>query len=343
MSKERVLYWDVIKAFAIFMVVWGHSIQFLQPNQVRMWDSFAERLIVSVHMPLFMMVSGYFARAIYRKSVRENVVQKAKQLLLPSVSTFFVVGLALMAIRSTPPCEGMLNLLSYSLTSYWFLKALFIYYAVGSLTVWLWRKSPWFAPCLWLAVLGLFSFDFDFLHCIAMLPFFLAGMLLYRYETWFWQHSKMVVVVSMVIYLLFFNLFDIRTYSMYLCPVSMDVSSWAMMGVRTVIGLTSSLVCIVVIRFLVERFKNVRLVSKAAHVGTVTLWIYVFHREMEMFGQMVAQKVDVFSSVRDTSLEWLVYDLAFCLPMSVVFIVVCVITEWILKKNKWTSLIFLGK
>lgn len=105
MSKERVLYWDVIKAFAIFMVVWGHSIQFLQPNQVRMWDSFAERLIVSVHMPLFMMVSGYFARAIYRKSVKENVVQKAKQLLLPSVSTFFVVGLALMAIRSTPPVK----------------------------------------------------------------------------------------------------------------------------------------------------------------------------------------------------------------------------------------------
>lgn len=126
MQKGRIIYWDVIKAFAIFLVVWGHCIQFLQVDTEKCWSSYTCGFIYSFHMPLFMLVSGYFARGIYKKSFSENLRQKTIQILLPSVSTYFVVGLLLIYLRHEPWGYGLVKLVFNCFTSYWFLKALYI-------------------------------------------------------------------------------------------------------------------------------------------------------------------------------------------------------------------------
>ena len=57
MSHSRDQYFDIVKAFAIFLVVFGHvnSVLGLVPFPVWLGN-----MTVSINMPLFFMVSGYF-------------------------------------------------------------------------------------------------------------------------------------------------------------------------------------------------------------------------------------------------------------------------------------------
>jgi fucose 4-O-acetylase-like acetyltransferase len=59
MSKTRDLSFDFIKGFLIFLVCWGHIIQFTIGEGHLQNETFM--LIYSFHMPLFIMISGYFA------------------------------------------------------------------------------------------------------------------------------------------------------------------------------------------------------------------------------------------------------------------------------------------
>lgn len=55
---NRILSLDLLKAFAIYLVIWGHAIMHFQPHYE---ESICFLIIYSFHMPLFMMLSGYFA------------------------------------------------------------------------------------------------------------------------------------------------------------------------------------------------------------------------------------------------------------------------------------------
>lgn len=117
-QKERIFYWDVIKAFAIFLVVYGHCLQYLQVDTEKCWSSCTSGFIYSFHMPLFMMVSGYFARGIYTKSFADNLKHKTLQILLPSISTYIVVGFMLIYMRHEQWGYGLVKLGMNCFTSF---------------------------------------------------------------------------------------------------------------------------------------------------------------------------------------------------------------------------------
>lgn len=82
--KQRLIYLDNLKGFAILLVVLGHCIQ---AHDISNSYQFLFRFIYSFHMPLFMMVSGYFG---YKASVvfLKDLKKKASRLLVP----YFVWG-----------------------------------------------------------------------------------------------------------------------------------------------------------------------------------------------------------------------------------------------------------
>lgn len=57
--KERVFYFDTLKFFLIYLVLLGHL---LQPNRAISYNSEIYSWIYLFHMPLFIIVSGYFSR-----------------------------------------------------------------------------------------------------------------------------------------------------------------------------------------------------------------------------------------------------------------------------------------
>ena len=66
MNKERDYFFDNLKAVLIFLVVLGH---FLLPIHGESVLVVVKRLIYVFHMPLFVFVSGYFAKKIKTGSI----------------------------------------------------------------------------------------------------------------------------------------------------------------------------------------------------------------------------------------------------------------------------------
>lgn len=54
--KERSLYWDTIKGLLIILVVFGHCGTAVGNNLLS--------VIYSFHMPLFILVSGFFSKKV---------------------------------------------------------------------------------------------------------------------------------------------------------------------------------------------------------------------------------------------------------------------------------------
>lgn len=71
MGAYRLLSFDYLKFFAIFLVVWGHCIE--QLCSADSIEDSAYRFIYSFHMPLFMMISGYFSVSSLNLSVKSFV------------------------------------------------------------------------------------------------------------------------------------------------------------------------------------------------------------------------------------------------------------------------------
>lgn len=76
MTKERLLWLDVAKGFAIILVIIGHTIPF---------GSYVRNFFFSFHMPLFFILSGYTLPIPYENGHNWNVLLKKdiKRLILP--------------------------------------------------------------------------------------------------------------------------------------------------------------------------------------------------------------------------------------------------------------------
>jgi fucose 4-O-acetylase-like acetyltransferase len=91
MAKQRDIVIDLVKLFAIFLVLWGHALMHLGGSD---FDSNpVERFIYGFHMPLFIAMVGYFSGSLVKLSFKEMFVKKFRQLLLPAISSGVFIAL----------------------------------------------------------------------------------------------------------------------------------------------------------------------------------------------------------------------------------------------------------
>ena len=86
--QERNLLIDILKGFAILLVVLGHSVQYNLPG--RFDESLIFRVIYSFHMPLFMFLSGYVNFGSFDGSFGK-LLQRLRSLILPYFSWFLLM------------------------------------------------------------------------------------------------------------------------------------------------------------------------------------------------------------------------------------------------------------
>ena len=77
-NNKRLLAFDAIKLFAIFLVVYGHCILHLQNYSYDIKENIIYRFVSSFHMPLFMAISGYFGSKIFNLKFSDIVAKKWK-------------------------------------------------------------------------------------------------------------------------------------------------------------------------------------------------------------------------------------------------------------------------
>ena len=82
-SKSRTFI-DYLRGIAVFLMLWGHSIQYCYGGQFDFFENSVFKLIYSFHMPFFMLISGYlFYFSEQKRGMIELIEYKTKSLLYP--------------------------------------------------------------------------------------------------------------------------------------------------------------------------------------------------------------------------------------------------------------------
>ena len=110
-NKKRIEYLDIARGIAIILMIIGHVIG-------KGWKM---NLIFSFHMPLFIIVSGYFFK---EKKIKDFLINIFKKLILPYVLSVFIVDILKYAIIGKNNFIDVLtNYLKQILFSYSYIKS----------------------------------------------------------------------------------------------------------------------------------------------------------------------------------------------------------------------------
>ena len=173
MNKERDYFFDNLKAVLIFLVVLGH---FLLPIRGDNPLVVVKRLIYVFHMPLFVFISGYFAKKIYKNG------QYNFKKILYLLKAYVVFVVAIQIVYAIAGFEKFTEIDFFSQSGApWYLFAMIVWY----LTIPLVRKCKAMPVLLLTVVLALTAGYFknvgDFL-CLSRIlvfgPFFYLGYFL---------------------------------------------------------------------------------------------------------------------------------------------------------------------
>lgn len=145
MKKERDLLPDILRGFAILMVVYGHCIQegngYDFSTDMSYFDDKIYQFIYSFHMPLFALIAGYFAcSSLSKADSRKSRIS----LLLRRVSTYFIpifVWTMFECIREAiinvnlgyltyTPVSFLSMFLGRLITNHWFLWSMIICFII---------------------------------------------------------------------------------------------------------------------------------------------------------------------------------------------------------------------
>ena len=328
-TNKRIEWIDSLKLFAIFLVVWGHSMHLGWIRE----DYFTgvDGLIYSFHMPLFMILSGFLS---YKLSNGDFDWKKRFVNLIVPCITF---GLFCFVI-------GIVNL------NFWFLKSLFICYVLVGVYTKCKMKGKFIillAFCLLLfpllvhiPLLGAYKVDF-------MLPCFAFGIILRKKFEWFKQHSPIIAAVSFVIFVIGCcywtkdcvwyatkpNWIDYKDMIINHKLVFHPISLWQNLF-RYIVGMAGSLTFISL--FYIFSMINLcgKFTSQISKWGKYTLEVYLlqsFFVECNWFG--VPMPVD----------NNLLYCYVYTPLFSIIIVAVCIFVAYWLEKNRYFAFWLFGR
>lgn len=327
---QRIVYIDYLKAFAIFLVILGHTIQ-----QIAAHDALFSRLfaiIYSFHMPLFMAISGYFLQRVLDKGMRFFLIHRSRQLLLPVLS-FATVVFACRALGWFDVTEGKTFWGYLGGGDMWFLKTLFACTLIALVSRLLFRRTL-IAALLPSTVLMLVSR----VGLAKLLPYLWLGYALHRYHHHLERHARTIAIVCGVVLAIALPHWQLEYDFPYYKAISLSHGfhlSLPHLGIilfRTLVGTAGCLLCFA-------------LFSLLSHTGTSTVARF-FHRAGTRTLGMYCLQIYL--------LEDLLHYLHFMPQNRMVLLVavpVIAVAEWLLcdgiallmERNRVTALLFLGQ
>ena len=201
MNQSRLIHYDLLKLLAIFLVIWGHCIQyFLSTYECN--DSIY-LIIYSFHMPLFMMISGFFSWSSYNLLSHQFLRKKFRELILPVLSWGVIFETIHIAINLM---EGKTTHVFYDfkaiyLQNLWFLKCLFICYLSAYYCFKQGRTN--YITLLTSIIISQFITSHNI---CTMYPAFLCGIFLRKHESI--TSNYYILGGSLLLFLIFLQLWD---------------------------------------------------------------------------------------------------------------------------------------
>lgn len=307
--KERIYLFDNIKLLAIILVVIGHAIDFIARQDGNHLEKSLFLIIYSVHMPLFIFISGLFTKPMDK----ETKFPKQK------VISYVLIGIAIrimMALLSIILNEDFkYSVLDMYDSFAWFMWAMAVFISI----VWLFREYNTKILLLISLVIGCMSgFDKNLgdklvlMRIVVFLPFFIIGYMIKPEQILRLISKKWLKIISalFVVGILLLFIFYTDTYNLFRSMFT-GRNNFSYLGeyynfgfiVRGVTYAVSalfgfSLLCLV-------PNKNLGFLSG---VGTKTLQIYFWHKAF----LFVLEHFDVYnriSGITGETLATLIYIL----------------------------------
>lgn len=288
-STKRSVYLDVIKGFAILLVVFSHCIQWGSGSDFHTEQKFFSdplfKFIYGFHMPLFMVVSGYlYHGTIIRHGLKKVLLSRVRSLLLPILcwQTLYLV----LLFSYMDLCPSLHLLFTYFRTL-WFLWSVLIACLLVGIGFYFFNDSLLYY--LFTAILLLFipNWYLDSLH-VFMFPNFVIGYLWSksRCEKRYYglsRNSKMcLLVVSVSLYMVLYSVYDTPERSVYINGTYLLGRDSILMQflidiTRYVYGFLGVVMVMVFFDLARQRINDLKLQKFIVELGRNTMGIYIIN------------------------------------------------------------------
>lgn len=265
-SNGRIEWIDLCKMITMLIVCYDHVIQSISFDYALKNNFFVGS--ISFHMPLFMLLSGYFINLdkIRQTSLIKFCLSKFKHLMIPAFTWYLIQCILFTEMPA----------LKRAFESYWFLSCLFFCFCILSICS-KWIKNNellLFSVCLITYVMP-YAY---FVKINFLIPFLCVG---------YWLRKRIVYLnwkFVLPIFIIYSILYQYWTFedSVYITPIrfnSIDsVLPTSFTAIfRFIIAITGCLSILYICFFITRWFPQNKLVRFLIDNGKYTLSIYVIH------------------------------------------------------------------
>lgn len=288
MEKNRNIFIDIIKGVAIFLMLWGHCIQYCVANSnYDFFENYVFKFIYSFHMPLFMLVSGYlFFYSFAKRNLKELIVHRTQSLLQPivfcSFFNFLVTTVLFQAMNGKIGAAFNGNWLN-KLSSLWFLWSVLAASIVTTVVCKMAKHLP-VQIILFFVMIPFIALFPNMDQNIYMYPYFVIGFYFAQYKDKLPAFLHKMKYLSLPVFPILLGFYDKKHYIYItgLLPNS-DYSLSQMLAIdayRWFIGLVGSVFVITLLQILYQqvtiKLKNPLISTGLSAIGKNSLQIYAF-------------------------------------------------------------------
>ena len=344
-DKRRFL--NFLRGIAIFLMLWGHSIQYCCGGQFDFFENTAFKIIYSFHMPLFMLISGYlFFFSAQKREAGELIEYKTKSLLYPILMCSllnFILTTLISSIFSSSFLENYPMLFGgVQINSLWFLwsvlacslavaiavklfkntisKALFIVFGIGVVAI---------LPC------GEMN--------IYMYPYFVIGYIYAEKKNCFKKIRYVFSVISCLIFVVMLFFFEKKhyIYTSGLIGGKNTIDNLKIDFFRWAIGLFGSVTAIFICRCVYKLISKSKISVGIELLGQNSLAVYALSVSLLSYWlPWLSNKVLALFPIIDWNNHIWFYNLIVTPAVATLYSVALSLIIKLLKKTKLYRLIF---
>lgn len=338
--KERNVSIDILRGVAIFLVIWGHAIQYCAPSgSIDIFDYPMFDFIYSFHMPLLMLISGYL---FFYSSNGSTIISSLKKIIqritIPHVLWSVVISLYIIFTgrRSIGGFLDFLLLNKETFFSLWFLCALVYCYLITIIVKQFLKDSVWAYLIIWILI-SIIPILGNVMY-VWMYPYFVAGYWINKknlsLQPLFEKYGKFLVLALFPIMVVnWATSFYVYTTGIYLNASNIP-SQLFYNGYRLLAGFAGCGYFYVLVELLKKVPFTKRFQTILVYAGKNSLAIYMI--------QTIIIENFIGNYVPDLTYSYYLYTYGLCFAISCVVIGLIILIAEGIKKVKILNQLLLG-
>lgn len=342
--EEKKHFIDFIRGIAIFLMLWGHSVQYCCGGQFDFFENTIFTIIYSFHMPFFMLISGYlFFFSSQKRQFTDLIEYKTKSIIYPILMCSILNLLLTNGVSFVFLGWGLDTILGKTtLTSLWFLWSVLSCSFALSIAVRIFKNPiiQAFLIVLGIAIVAIFPcWEFN----IWMYPYFVIGYFYARNEMKLKDKFCIVSSLSTVVFviMLFFFEKEHYIYTSGLFGRGKIIDALKIDSFRWAIGLLGSIAIISLCKVIFRTIYNTKTANFIKMLGENSLAAYALSVSLLSFWLPIfANKALELLPKINWNNHILLYNLIITPLIAILYSILLIGIIKIMKKNKCYRVIF---